>query len=168
MVLGRFEIIPMDGNGVITMTLALFSLILNFFSFYVGIEFVYFLRRLSNMAEKLEYNQSLPSSTKGFQELVYDSAWLTIFFFIISFLYTCALGISLVGWYLDRSKIMGVVLDLNVMKYKNNLIICMVVLVCIQGLLTALVDSVFLQNVLEQNTSEMEDEVFEAISIYAG
>lgn len=154
MVLSRFEIIPMNGSGLITMTLTLFSLILNFFSFYVGVEFVYFIRRVSNEADRLDYNESLPSSTKGFQELVYDSFWLSVFFFIISFLYTAALVVSLMFWYVDRSKTIGTILNPDIMEHKNNLIIIMVILICMQGLATTVLiaysSSMFLNRILQE------------------
>lgn len=154
MVLSRLEIIPMNGGGIITMTLTLFSLILNFFSFYVGIEFVYFIRRVSNEADRMDYNELLPSSTKGFQELVYDSFWLSIFFFIISFLYTVALVVSLIFWYVDMSKIIGINQNLDAIVNKNKLIMVMIVLICMQGLLTTLLiaysSSMFLNRILQK------------------
>ena len=143
-----YRIVPLNACGVVTMALLVFSLVLNFFSYYAGVEFTFFLRRIS-LIEKLDYNDLLPSSTYGFKFLSRGAAVISSFFFLVSFLYT----VGLMELILAKSdfSVRGHRLSvLSGIKYSQSDFAGMLILFCTQGFLTTVLIAFFNRYFLER------------------
>ena len=82
-----FKLIPINPVGIMTLILLLASLTLNYASYYLSINLVYFIRRVS-LLDNLEYNMYLPSATWGLQKLFVYTREGAVTFLVVTFLYT--------------------------------------------------------------------------------
>lgn len=88
-VISIWEIRPFTFTKVANTVLLIFSIFLNYYSFYASIAYAYFIRTLFRKnIDEWKYNKYMPSATHGFSLLVSNVKMNSLIFFLISSLYT--------------------------------------------------------------------------------
>lgn len=88
-VISIWEIRPFTFTKVANIALLIFSIFLNYYSFYASIAYAYFIRTLFRKnIDGWKYNKYMPSATHGFSLHVSNVKMNSLIFFLISSLYT--------------------------------------------------------------------------------
>ncbi|MFR8039681.1 MAG: hypothetical protein ACLU5E_06825 [Anaerovoracaceae bacterium] len=88
-VISIWEIRPFTFTKIANTVLLIFSIFLNYYSFYAAIAYAYFIRTLFRKnIDEWKYNKYIPSATHGFSLLVSNVKMNSLIFFLISSLYT--------------------------------------------------------------------------------